>query len=110
MKQLWLSLGLVAALAAGSASAPSVRAQTSGVIAGTVSGPDGPIAGLTVNVVNDAGSVVGTADHDVRPAPIPSAILPSGMYTIQVVSAAGRVVVHWRGDGDGRRASRPPSI
>jgi hypothetical protein len=86
MKQLWLSLGLVATLATWIGSAPSVRAQTRGAIAGAVRGPNGPIAGLTVNVVNDAGSVVGTAITMPAGAYTVSN-LAVGTYTIQVVEA-----------------------
>ena len=92
MKQLWLSLGVVAALAAWIGLAPSVRAQATGVIAGTVSGPNGPIAGLTVNIVNGAGSVVGTA-VTTQTGTYTVGNLAAGTYTIQVVNAAGRVVV-----------------
>ena len=91
MKQLWLSLGLVAAVTAWVGSAPSVRAQTSGAIAGTISGPNGPIAGLTVNVVNVAGSVVGTA-VTTRDGTYTVRNLAVGTYTIQIVNAAGSVV------------------
>jgi len=91
MKQLWLSLGLVAALAAWISSAPSVGAQTSGVIAGTISGPNGPIAGLTVNVVNNAGLVVGTA-VTARDGTYMVSSLAVGRYTVQIVNAAGSVL------------------
>jgi len=92
MKQLWVSLGLVAALAAWIGSAPSVRAQGSGAIAGVISGPNGPIANLTVNVVNAAGSVVGTA-ITTQSGGYSVSNLAVGKYTIQVVNAEGRVVV-----------------
>jgi Carboxypeptidase regulatory-like domain len=91
MKKLWLSLGLVAGLAGWVGSAPSLRAQATGTIAGAISGPTGPIAGLTVNVVNAAGSVAGTA------VTMPAGTytignLAVGTYTIQVVNPARRVV------------------
>src|SRR5690554_6278424 len=35
--------------------------QVAGSVAGVISGPGGPLQGLTVNVVNAAGQVVGTA-------------------------------------------------
>ena len=91
MKQLWLSLGVVAALAAWIGSVPSVRAQTTGVIAGTISGPNGPIAGLTVNVINDAGSVVGTAVTK-QDGTYTVSNLGVGRYTVQVVNGAGSVL------------------
>src|SRR5258705_1927549 len=91
MKQLWLSLGLVAALAAWIGSAPSVWAQTSGAIAGTIRGPNGPIAGLTVNVVSNAGRVVGTA-VTARDGTYTVSSLAVGTYTIQIVNAAGSVL------------------
>jgi hypothetical protein len=107
MKQRWLSLGLVAALAVWTGSVPSVRAQTPGAIAGTMSGPNGPIAGLTVNVVNDAGSVVGTA-ITTRDGAYTVSHLAVGTYTIQVVNAAGSVVA--TGVGTVTAAALTPTV
>ena len=49
---------LVLATAAG-VSRVNAQAPLVGVIAGTASGPAGPLAGVTVNVVNAAGTLVG---------------------------------------------------
>jgi hypothetical protein len=106
MKQLWLSLGLVAAFA-WIGSGPSVGAQTSGAIAGTIRGPNGPVAGLTVNVVNDAGSVVGTAVTTPDGAYTVSR-LAVGMYTIQVVNTVGSVVA--TGVGTVTAAALTPTV
>jgi hypothetical protein len=92
MKQLWTSLVLVASLAAWAGSASSVGAQGAGVITGTVRGPNGPIADLTVNLVNDAGTVVGTSTTT-QAGTYTVSSLAFGTYTIQVVNAARRVVV-----------------
>ena len=84
MKQLWLSLVVLLALAAWGGAAPSVSAQASGKITGTVTGPSGPLAGVTVKIVNNAGVVVGTA---VTTSTGAYAVenLPPGRYTVQVV-------------------------
>jgi hypothetical protein len=92
MKNLWTSLGLMALLAVWLGSAASLGAQTSGVITGVVRGSSGPIAGLTVNAVNDAGTVVGTS-VTTQAGSYTVSNLAFGTYTIQVVNAARRVVV-----------------
>jgi len=91
MKQLRLSLAVLLALAAWGGAAPSVGAQSRGKITGIVSGPSGPIGGLTVNIVNNAGAVVGTAVTAQNGA-YTVENLAVGNYTIQVVSASGSVV------------------
>ena len=91
MKQLWLSIGALLAVAVLTTPAPSARAQANGQVSGIISGPSGPLAGMTVNVVNSAGSVVGTAVTS--PAGSYSiANLPIGTYTLQVVNPAGAVL------------------
>ncbi|MEP6917017.1 MAG: carboxypeptidase-like regulatory domain-containing protein [Acidobacteriota bacterium] len=90
MKKLWLCLAVLLALAAWGGAAPSVSAQASGKISGIVSGPNGPIAGVTVNIVNNAGVVVGTAVTTSTGA-YTVGNLPVGTYTIQVVNTNGRV-------------------
>jgi hypothetical protein len=92
MTRLWIPLGLVALLAVSAGSPSSVLAQGAGVITGAVSGSGGPIAGVTVNVVNDAGTVVGTAVTSSAGA-YTIGNLAFGTYTIQVVGTARRVVV-----------------
>jgi Carboxypeptidase regulatory-like domain len=91
MKRLCLSLAVLLALAAWGGAAPSVSAQTSGKISGIVSGPGGPVAGVTVNIVNNAGAVVGTAVTS-RTGAYSFGNLPAGTYTIQVVSDKRAVV------------------
>jgi hypothetical protein len=91
LKQLWLALGVVAALAAWVGLAPAVGAQTSGAVAGTIRGPNGPISGMTVNLVNGAGTVVGTATTTPSGTYTVGNLAP-GTYTVQVVNSAGRVV------------------
>ena len=92
MKQLWLSLVVLLAFAAWSGVAPGVSAQGSGKISGTVSGPSGPLAGVTVKVVNNAGVIVGTA-VTAQNGTYSFDNLPAGSYTVQVVSSNGRVIV-----------------
>lgn len=92
MKRLWLSLAVLLALAAWGGASSSVSAQTRGKIGGTVTGPNGPVVGVTVNVVNNAGVVVGSSVTSQTGA-YSVGNLPFGSYTIQVVSAKGLVVV-----------------
>jgi len=91
MKQLRLSLAVLLALAAWGGAAPLAGAQSTGKITGIVSGPGGPVGGLTVNIVNNAGAVVGTAVTAQNGAYTVEK-LAVGNYTIQVVSASGSVV------------------
>ena len=91
MKRLWLSLGTLLALVVLSGPAPSAGAQLRGEIRGVVSGPDGPLSGLTVNIINSAGMVVGTAVTSSTGAYSVSS-LAVGTYTVQLVDRAGAVL------------------
>ena len=65
--------------------------QATGTISGVVSGPDGPLAGVTVNIINSSGQVVGTAVTSSTGAySVPN--LPPGTYTVQVVTSNRRVI------------------
>ena len=62
-----------------------------GVIAGTATGPAGPLAGVTVNIVNAAGQVVGSA---VTTATGGFSVggLAAGTFTVNVVGTTGAVI------------------
>lgn len=65
--------------------------QVVGSIAGVISGPGGPLQGLTVNVVNAAGQAVGTATT-AADGSYAIGNIPAGTYTVQAVSANGSVL------------------
>lgn len=65
--------------------------QATGTIAGVVSGPGGPLAGVTVNIVNSSGQVVGTAVTSSNGS-YSVANLPPGNYTVQVAASNGKVM------------------
>ena len=91
MKRLWLSLGTLLALVVLSGPAPSAGAQLRGEIRGVASGPDGPLSGLTVKIINSAGMVVGTAmTSSTGMYSVPG--LAVGTYTVQLVDRAGAVL------------------
>src|SRR5690349_3623998 len=60
MKRVF-ALALMFTLALGNLSSLSAQVQAIGVISGSISGPTGPLAGVTVNVLGPAGNIVGTA-------------------------------------------------
>lgn len=68
------------------------QGQAMGTVAGVVSGPNGPLANLTLNVVNiDTGSVVATSTTSANGA-YSFDNLPPGNYTVQVMSPGGSVL------------------
>ena len=68
------------------------HAQGMGSVSGVVSGPNGPLSNLVVNLVNiDTGAVVGTARTSSTGA-YSVANLPPGNYTTQVLNATGTVL------------------
>src|SRR5262245_15964940 len=85
------ALTLLFILVASQIGGPNPRAQATGVIRGTVSGPSGPLSGVTVNIVNASGTVVGST---VTTAAGSYSVgnLAIGTYTIQIVSTTGAVV------------------
>ena len=79
--------------------------QATGTISGVVSGPDGPLAGVTVNIINASGQVAGTAVTASNGSfSVPN--LPPGTYTVQVVTSDRRVI----GTGTGIVAAGVPAI
>jgi hypothetical protein len=68
------------------------QGQATGSVAGVVSGPNGPLSDLVINVVNiDTGAVVGTTKTSASGA-YSIADLPPGNYTVQAVSPNGTVL------------------
>jgi hypothetical protein len=68
------------------------QGQAFGDVSGTVSGPNGPLANLTVNIINvDTGTVVGTTTTSANGA-YSIANLPPGNYTVQVTNQTGAVL------------------
>ena len=67
------------------------QAQAIGLIAGSASGPAGPLAGVTVNVVNAAGQVVGSAVTSAAGS-FSVTGLAAGTFSVNVVSATGAVL------------------
>jgi hypothetical protein len=80
--------GLVVAMAL----AVVAHGQTTGSIAGVVSGPNGALADLVVNIINvDTGSVVATS-KTAADGGYNFANLPPGNYTVQVSNPTGAVL------------------
>ena len=92
----FLRLGLFSAIAVAlvvwSVSVRSAVMQRGGEISGVVSGPTSPVAGVTVNVIDTAGQVVGTSVTSSTGA-FSVGNLPVGTYTIQAVTRAGTVLM-----------------
>ena len=89
MKRLYV--GTLVALAVLSGPSMSAGAPLVGEIHGVVSGPQGPLDGLTVNIINGNGSVLGTAVTS-SAGTYTVANLAVGTYTVQVVDRAGAVL------------------
>lgn len=59
--------------------------QATGTISGVVSGPDGPLANVTINIIDSNGKVVATTVTSANGSySVPN--LPPGTYTVQVVT------------------------
>jgi hypothetical protein len=69
----------------------SAGAGMHGVIAGTMQGPGGPVAGVRVNVLDARGSVIGTSMTNGAGAYSLDG-LPAGTFVVQAVSPAGTVM------------------
>jgi hypothetical protein len=71
----------------------SIAAQTTGigVITGTVSGPSGPMLGATVQVLDSAGAVIGTATTTETGA-FSVTGLSAGSFTVQTVGVNGAIL------------------
>ena len=89
MKRLFV--GTLLAVAVLSGPSMSARAPLVGEIHGVVSGPQGPLDGLTVNIINGNGSVLGTAVTS-SAGTYTVANLAVGTYTVQIVDRAGAVL------------------
>ena len=88
----FLAVTVVAALLALTPVSPGrAQAQLIGVITGTAAGPAGPLAGVTVNVMNAAGQIVGTTVTTTAGTFSVSG-LAAGTFSVNVVSATGAVL------------------
>jgi hypothetical protein len=66
--------------------------QSTGSVAGVVSGPNGPLSNLVVNVINvDTGAVVATSTTGADGG-YSFANLPPGNYTVQATNTSGSVL------------------
>ena len=86
-------LALIFAFTLGVGQLLSISAQTTGVgvITGTVSGPSGPMVGATVQVLDSAGVVVGTATTTETGA-FGVTGLSAGTFTVQTVGVNGAIL------------------
>ena len=83
-------LGVVVILAVAFAHVP-VFALAPGVITGTVTGNAGPLSGVTVQVLNAAGHIVGTAATTATGS-FRAVDLAAGTFSVNVVGASGAVL------------------
>jgi hypothetical protein len=90
MKRILLSLSVVLVFAAAFVWAQPVSAQAKGTVSGNITGPNGALAGLKVNILDSNGAVVGTTTTSATGA-YSVAGLPLGSYTVQVVGKNGGV-------------------
>ena len=91
---LVLAVGVVGAPASALAGSAVVRAQaeSAGKLVGVLKDSTGkPLQNVTVNVVDQAGKVVGSIATDANGL-FSVANLPAGSYSIQAVNAAGQVL------------------
>jgi uncharacterized surface anchored protein len=86
-------LALIVAIALMGGQLLSIAAQIAGigVITGTTSGPSGPLVGATVQVLDSAGGVVGTATTEQAGA-FSVTGLTAGTFTVQTVAANGAIL------------------
>ena len=104
-----LSFGTLLALAVLSGPSTSAGAQLAGEIHGVVSGPNGPLSGLTVNIINSNGVVVGTAvTSSTGTYTVPN--LAVGTYTVQLVDHAGAVLTTGTGTVTAAVAAVPVNL
>src|SRR5688500_14338044 len=83
---------LIVLFALGSLAREGAVAQQSGVITGTVMGANGtPLAGATVNVLNSAGSIIGSTVTGATGGFSLSGFVP-GTYVVNALSANGAVI------------------
>lgn len=105
MKRL-LPMTLAIALVVSFGLAPLAGAQAvNGTVSGIVSSPSGPLGGVKVNAVNSSGTVAGTTVTSSSGA-YSIGNLPAGMYTIQIVDNAGKVLA----TGTGVVAATAPAV
>lgn len=86
-------LALALAFSLGFAHLGSIGAQTvsAGVITGTVTGPDGPLPGVTVQVTDATGRILGSATTTAT-GEFKVAGLAAGTFNLNVVTASGAVI------------------
>jgi hypothetical protein len=90
MKRVF-ALALMFALVVGNLSSLSAQAPAIGVISGTVSGPSGPLAGVTVNVLSSAGNIIGSAVTTTTGS-FSVGGMASGTFSVQAIGATGSVL------------------
>ena len=83
-----LALMVACALMGGQILSTAAQVAEIGVITGTISGPSGPLVGATVQVLNSAGTVVGTATT-AQAGAFSVAGLSAGTFTVQSVAVNG---------------------
>ncbi len=84
--------GIFGGLLVAMALAVVAQGQATGGVTGTVSGPNGALSSLVVNVINvDTGTVVATTKTTANGA-YSFADLPPGNYTVQVSNPSGAVL------------------
>ena len=86
-----VAAAMMLAVALGSIPALSAKTGAPGVITGTMRGPAGPAAGVTVNVLNARGTIVGRAVTSGSGAYTLDG-LSAGTYTVQALGASGTVL------------------
>lgn len=85
-------VGAPASAVAASTAATSVQAESAGKLVGVLKDAAGkPLQNVTVNVIDQAGKVVGSVATDANGL-FSVANLPAGSYSIQAVNAAGQVL------------------
>ena len=86
-----LAVAMMFALVMTQLATVSAGAAVRGVIAGTMRGPAGPVAGVRVNVLDAKGSIIGSTVTNSAGSYSLSG-LPAGTFMVQAVNATGSVM------------------